>query len=90
MNLKCMRKIIIAAICSFSLIGVAAAQTSAPGTDTTRKDMNNTPGTAAAPGMTNAPGMKPDRRPMRGPAPAAHCCSGCHYDSSRHGYACRR
>ena len=37
MNLKRIRQIMIAAICSFSLIGVAAAQndmTSAPGTDT--------------------------------------------------------
>ena len=76
MNLKCMRKIIIAAICSFSLIGVAAAQTTAPGTDTTRTDMKNTPGTNAAPGMTNAPGMKPDRRPMRGPAPGPTAAPG--------------
>ena len=75
-----MRKIIIAAICSFSLIGVAAAQkdmTSAPGTaDTTRKDTKNTPGTPAAPGMTNAPGMKPDRRPMRSPAPGPTAAPG--------------
>ena len=37
MNLKFIRQIMMAAICSFSLIGVAAAQndmTSAPGTDT--------------------------------------------------------
>lgn len=76
MNLKCMRKIIIAAICSFSLIGVATAQTSAPGTDTTRTDMKNTPGTNAAPGMTNAPGVKPDRRPMRSPAPGPTAAPG--------------
>lgn len=79
MNLKCMRKIIIAAICSFSLIGAAAAQkdlTSAPGTDTTPRDMKKTPGTAAAPGMTNAPGMKPDRRPMRGATPGPTAAPG--------------
>ena len=79
MNLKRIRKIIIAVICSFSLIGAVAAQkdmTSAPGTDTTRKDMNNTPGTTAAPGMTNAPGMKPDRRPMRSPAPGPNAAPG--------------
>jgi hypothetical protein len=75
-----MRKIIIAAICSFSLVGAAVAQkdtTSAPGTaDTTRQDMKNTPGTAAAPGMTNAPGVKPDRRPMRSPAPGPTAAPG--------------
>jgi hypothetical protein len=79
MNLKCMRKIIIAAICSFSLVGVAAAQkdtTTAPGTDTTRTDMKNTPGTPAAPGMMNAPGVKPDRRPMRSPAPGPTAAPG--------------
>jgi hypothetical protein len=79
MNLKRIQRIIIAAICSFSLVGAAAAQkdmTSAPGTDTTRKDMKNTPGTTAAPGMTNAPGVKPDRRPMRSPAPGPTAAPG--------------
>ena len=60
MNLKRIRQIIIAAICSFSLIGIAAAQkdmTSAPGTGTTGEDMKSAPGTTAAPGaITTAPG----------------------------------
>jgi hypothetical protein len=62
MNLKCMRKIIIAAICSFSLVGAAAAQkdmTSAPGTNPANKPMRSpAPGPNAAPGaITTAPGM---------------------------------
>ncbi|MEO5655354.1 MAG: PRC-barrel domain-containing protein [Nitrosospira sp.] len=60
MNVKHIQKIIIAAICSFSLIGVAAAQkdmTSAPGTNTIGEDMTSAPGTTAAPGaITTAPG----------------------------------
>jgi hypothetical protein len=60
MNLKRIQRIIIAAICSFSLIGAAAAQkdmTSAPGTNTTGEDMKSAPGTTAAPGaITTAPG----------------------------------
>jgi hypothetical protein len=60
MNPKRIRQIIIAAICSFSLIGIAAAQkdmTSAPGTGTTGEDMKSAPGTTAAPGaITTAPG----------------------------------
>ena len=60
MNVKHIQKIIIAAICSFSLIGVAVAQkdmTSAPGTNTAGESMESAPGTTAAPGaITTAPG----------------------------------
>ncbi|SCX56492.1 PRC-barrel domain-containing protein [Nitrosospira sp. Nsp1] len=62
MNLKRIRKIIIATICSFFLVGAVAAQkdmTSAPGTNPAAKPMRSpAPGPNAAPGaITTAPGM---------------------------------
>ena len=79
MNMKHIQKIIIAAICGFSLIGPAAAQknmTSAPGMDTTDKTTKSVPGTTETPaGMNTAPGTNP-QRPLRSAAPGPTAAPG--------------